>query len=264
MPHVTVNGIDLYYETHGSGPPVVFAHGVGGNHASWWQQIPAFSRDYTCIAFDHRAFGLSRDLPDGPGRRSFADDLRGLLDQLGIEQFALIAQSMAGRTAIGFLHRHPGRMTALVLAGTNGGAVDAETRALQAELRSRPAPNGEFAIRALSKGFTEARPEMAFLYRQILRFNPPRPDNFLEPPPPDYTGSSHTTLVEAGIPILFVAGAHDVIVAERSMRRAHELTTGSEYAMHPEAGHSVYFEQPAWFNEVVLAFLGRTYAHAGG
>ena len=89
---------------------------------------------------------------------------------------------MAGRTAVGFLYKHPGRMAALVLAGTNGGAVDEETRLIQAELRSRPAPDGEFAIRALSAGFTESRPEMAFLYRQILRFNPARPENFLEPP----------------------------------------------------------------------------------
>ncbi len=257
MPYAAVNGIDLYYEKFGSGPAVVFAHGVGGNHASWWQQVPFFSRHYTCITFDHRAFGLSRDVPEGPGRRAFADDLLGLVDHLGIDRFALVAQSMAGRTAVGFLHRyaHLRRMSALVLAGTNGGAVDEETRALQVEMRSRPAPRGEFAIRALSPGFTERHPERAFLYRQILRFNPPRPDNFLEPPPPDYRGSSHTTMVEAGIPILFVAGAHDVIVHERSMRRAHELTTGSEYALHDDAGHSVYFEQPEWFNDRVLAFL---------
>ncbi len=61
MPYAAVNGINLYYELHGSGPAVVFAHGAGGNHLSWWQQIPVFSPRFRCIPFDHRAFGLSRD-----------------------------------------------------------------------------------------------------------------------------------------------------------------------------------------------------------
>ena len=60
MPFVATNSIELYYEIHGSGYPVVFAHGSGGNHLSWWQQIPFFSQHYTCITFDHRSFGLSR------------------------------------------------------------------------------------------------------------------------------------------------------------------------------------------------------------
>ena len=44
MPTLDVNGIDLYYEEHGKGFPVVLAHGAGGNHMSWWQQVPVLSR----------------------------------------------------------------------------------------------------------------------------------------------------------------------------------------------------------------------------
>ena len=56
-----VNGIDLYYESHGSdsAPTIVFAHGRGGNHMSWWQQVAAFSGEYRCITFDHRGWGAS-------------------------------------------------------------------------------------------------------------------------------------------------------------------------------------------------------------
>ena len=51
MPKAPVNGIDLYYESHGSdsAPTIVFAHGRGGNHMSWWQQVAAFSGEYRCI-----------------------------------------------------------------------------------------------------------------------------------------------------------------------------------------------------------------------
>ena len=46
MPKAPINGIELYYESHGDGPAIVFAHGRGGNHLSWWQQVPHFSQDY--------------------------------------------------------------------------------------------------------------------------------------------------------------------------------------------------------------------------
>ncbi len=54
MPFAPINGIDLYYEEHGDGPPLVFAHGVGGNHASWYQQVPFFARSYRAITCDQR------------------------------------------------------------------------------------------------------------------------------------------------------------------------------------------------------------------
>src|SRR6185295_14949214 len=89
MPFAEIHGIRLHYEAAGAGPALVFAHGAGGNLMSWWQQIPHFSQKYRCIAFDHRAFGQSIDLPEGPGRRSFADDLRELLDQLSVDRCAI-------------------------------------------------------------------------------------------------------------------------------------------------------------------------------
>ena len=62
MAFASINGIDLYYETHGKGPAVVFAHGAGGNHLSWWQQVPVFAEEYRCISVDHRGFGQSPDV----------------------------------------------------------------------------------------------------------------------------------------------------------------------------------------------------------
>ena len=133
MPFAPINGIELYYESHGSGPAVVFAHGAGGNHLSWWQQIPIFSQRFRCITFDHRAFGRTVD-GDGDakkGRRGFHDDLRALLDLLEIDELRIVAQSMGGRTAVGFSLLNPGRCRALVLAGTTGGAIDDEVREMQ-------------------------------------------------------------------------------------------------------------------------------------
>lgn len=79
-----LDNFELYYELHGDGPSVVFAHGAGGTHMSWWQQVPVLAQRYKCITIDHRTFGYSRDVKGGPGRRAFVQDLKGLLDQLGI------------------------------------------------------------------------------------------------------------------------------------------------------------------------------------
>jgi len=121
MPRAPVNGIELYYQVHGQGPAVVFAHGAGGNHMSWWQQVPAFARHCRCVTFDHRGFGFSGDGVDGPGPTAFVDDLRGLLDYLDIEQAFLVGQSMAGWTCMGFALAHPQRVRALVMANTLAG-----------------------------------------------------------------------------------------------------------------------------------------------
>src|SRR5437660_914645 len=115
MPYAAVNGIELYYEEHGSGPALLFAHGQGGNCLSWWQQVPFFQQWYRCVIFDQRAFGRSRDTSDPPGgRMQFGPDALALADRLGIERFFLVAHSMGGRTAANVLRRAPERVRGAV------------------------------------------------------------------------------------------------------------------------------------------------------
>ena len=81
MPFASLPDIELYYESHGEGPVVTFLHGAGGNHISWWQQVPHFSRKYRCLTIDHRGFGRSVDV-ERRGSTRYVEDLLGLLDQL--------------------------------------------------------------------------------------------------------------------------------------------------------------------------------------
>ena len=254
MPWAPVNGIRLYYHTHGSGPALLFAHGAGGNHLSWWQQIPHFAQGYRCLVFDHRAFGRSLDTSGGPGRRAFAEDLRQLLDRLGIERAAIVAQSMGGRTAVGFAVRNPGRVSALVLAGTTGGAVTDDVRSAQKAHRRSPAGRRSLLQRAVSPRLRRERPDLAYLYRLIGRLNPPRPRDFLAPIP-GYRGSSAEALAELGIPILFLVGEEDSITPPAIVRMAHQQVAGSRFEMIEGAGHSAYFEQAEAFNRRVEQFL---------
>jgi 3-oxoadipate enol-lactonase len=246
----------MCYESHGEGPAVVFAHGAGGNHLSWWQQIPAFAKEFRCITFDHRAFGLSRD-GEGEaqrGRRAFHEDLRELLNYLDIDQAAIVAQSMGGRSAVGFSLLNPGRCRALVLAGTTGGAVDDEVRDLQDAYRETEVGSLPLGKRSLSPQLKERAEALEFLYRSIGRLNPPRAKDFLAPIP-GYRGSSAERLAQADFPILFLVGAEDAVTPAHIIERCHRATPGSQYVVIPESGHSTYFEQPDAFNAAVLAFL---------
>lgn len=167
MPFAPVNSIDLFFESHGTGPAVVFLHGRGGNHLSWWQQVPHFQARFRCIAIDHREFGLSREQPGGPGRRAFAEDLRQLLDRLGIERACLVGQSMGGFTAMEFAVRNPARVAGVVLADTTGGVAAPDVleamRANVAKLQAEP------AARSLALDFPRREPALAFLYSALGR-----------------------------------------------------------------------------------------------
>ncbi len=256
MPYAPVNGIQLYYESHGSGPAVLFAHGAGGNHLSWWQQIPVFSKRFRCITFDHRAFGLTLDGNGDArlGRRMFHEDLRALLDHLEVDDVRIVAQSMGGRTAVGFMWRNPGRCKALVLAGTTGGAVNDEIRDLQAAYRETEAGQSTLTKRAVSPDLRERAEHMDFLYRAINRLNPPRPRDFLAAAA-GYKGSSATLLAEAGFPILFLVGRTDAVTPPEIIERCHRAVPGSRFAIIEDSGHSTYFEQPRAFNDEVMRFL---------
>ena len=82
MPYYAAGQSRLYYEEAGEGGlAVVLAHGVGGNHASWFNQVPTLSGKFRTIAFDHRGFGNSDDV-EGIGASAYVDDLERLFDEL--------------------------------------------------------------------------------------------------------------------------------------------------------------------------------------
>lgn len=265
MPFLRCNEIDLWYECHGpsDAPALVLAHGAGGNHLVWWQQAPVFAERYRVVTFDHRSFGLSRDVPGGPGRRAFPYDLHALLDHLGIDDFAMIAHSMGGRTATPFAMLFPGRIRALILSGTLAGLVNDEVRKIQArhyeEVRGQT-----LRQRALAPATERERPTLSWLYRRMNGWNPPRPRSFLAPTPglATWRGSTMPMMRQMGMPLLFIVGEHDRIVPAAAMQASHRAMADSEYVAVPDAGHSVYFEQPHRFNAAVLDFLDRRWARS--
>ena len=248
---------ELYGPAPGTAPAVILAHGAGGNAMSWWQQVPAFQDRYTVVTFDHRAFGRSPDLDDGPGRIAFGTDLRALLDHLGLERIHFVAHSMGGRTAFSLVSREPERIASLVYSGTNGGCVDDRYRELRTRLEGDGTLSGSLLRRALADGYAERKPEMQYLYRRIRSINPPRPRDFLAPTGRmvNYRGSTAQRLRDGGWPILWIVGEHDRVIPADLIRISHDLTPESRLEVVDGAGHSAYFERPDAWNGAVRAFI---------
>jgi 3-oxoadipate enol-lactonase len=246
-----INGIDLHYQSYGEGEAIVFAHGAGGNLLSWWQQIPSFSQRYRCVTFDHRGFGHSYDADGGPGSGAFVEDLRGLLDHLGIESAHLVAQSMGGRTMLGFAVAYPHRVKSLVMADTVGGMEVPEVLEQQRIWRESQTPSGEIGFRAVSPLFVQRTPNLANLYLQISRTNPPRHD----PPGGQPAGPSAAQVGALDMPVLFFVGEDDDLSPPQVIEAGARAIPGSRLLRVPEAGHSVYFEKPDIFNFEALRFI---------
>ncbi|MCH6555840.1 MAG: alpha/beta hydrolase [Chloroflexi bacterium] len=263
-----INGVNLYYQEQGKGPAVVFAHGAGGNHLSWWQQVPVLSRDYRCITFDHRGWGLSLDGQD-VGPAAFVEDLHALLDHLGIEQATLVAQSMGGLTCLGFTIAYPQRVRALVMGNTFAGmrrevwlAADEELRTNARAIWDRRRRDG--VKRALAPGFARREKQRAFLYKQIRLLNEEGPNRLqteegvqrLRALERDQeAAASREQLAAIKAPVLFIGGEHDEVMPPALMEVACRLIPGARMVVVPGAGHSVYFEDPETFNRLVLEFL---------
>jgi len=259
---VNSGGERIYYETVGDGPAVVFCHGLGGNHAIWYQQVPVFAEEYRVVTWDQRGFGRSTNEQGMASPATAANDLLALLDHLGIEQAHLVGQSMGGWAVIGFAIAYPERVASLVLADTIGGIYTPETtQQFDAYIRTAmagPSPDEMPMTQhpALGDALGKRDPAQALLYRQIAS---------VAGPPPQNMGlllrQTQYPLAEVkaiAVPTLFVVGEDDPIFHPASIQSAAKQIPGSIVKLIPEAGHSPYFETPVRWNETVKSFLKNT------
>jgi 3-oxoadipate enol-lactonase len=249
----------IHYETYGDGPPLVFAHGAGGNTLVWWQQVPHFARRHRVVTFDHRGFGRSHCEADAAQARYFADDLAAVLADARIARTALVCQSMGGWTGLQFARAHPDRVAALVLSGTPAGILTPKVlgalRAIgeaAAQMDRVPAWNEPHP--ALAADVFERDPERGFLYAQLAALNPPGALTRLAL---QEVMTDPAALADWTIPTLLICGEHDRLFAPDVLADVAAAIPGARFECLPYAGHSPYFETPDEFNRVVGEFLSQ-------
>lgn len=118
MPTARIGDIEMFYEEHGAGDPLLLIMGFATDSTAWLLQVPEFAKHYRTIVFDNRGVGRSSK-PAGPYTiHEMADDALGLLDHLGIRRTHVLGLSMGGMIAQELTLRHPARVQTLVLAAT--------------------------------------------------------------------------------------------------------------------------------------------------
>jgi pimeloyl-ACP methyl ester carboxylesterase len=255
MPRIPSHRASIYYEVHGEGPAVVFAHGAEGNTLSWFQQVPFFSRRFRVVTFDHRGFGRSECHPDAQHTSYYADDLRAVLDAEGIARAALVGHSIGGWTCLRTAIEYPERVSCLVLASTAGGLITPSLLHRMAEGAVRVARGEEVWKQLLSPAASQRDPERAFLFEQIYSLNPPLdPGRVSEATevqvhPEELTGYAVPTLVL--LPGLDVWNNRDLL------REAVRAIPGVKTVDLDELGSATHFEAPDLFNRIVSEFVSQ-------
>lgn len=258
MPIVKSEDAEIYYEVHGEGPPVVFAHGAGGNTLIWWQQIPFFAHNHKVIVFDHRGFGRSRSDTTENLASHFPDDLKAILDTVGVDRASLVCQSMGGWSGMPFTLQNPDRVSCLILSGTPGGIqtpkLRAEREKRQKQRTANASPVGQWNAShwALASDAFDRNPNLSFLYSQISALNPPRGDTGL-----NTVAINPEQLHNYTTPTCMIIGEHDRIFPLEAMREISTLIPGAEFHEISNVGHSPYFESADTFNKIAGAFIAK-------
>jgi len=252
----------IYFEVTGKGPALVFAHGLGGNHMSWWQQVPFFADRHACVTFAHRGFAPSRT--DNPNPAEFLDDLVALLDHLGVREAALVAQSMGGWTCLDFAIHYPRRVRALVMSSTCGivnpqTLAPAELQTVQAWMAAHAAMEADLFRRgihpAAGERMAREQPALEFLYREMDRMTAGLDKNALRAKLVAARTLPVSRLAELKMPVLYITGTEDIVIPPPLVEALAAATPGAKLEVVPDTGHSVYFERAGRFNRVVDEFL---------
>jgi len=257
---------DLYYEVSGSGPALLFAHGLGGNHLSWWQQVAHFAPHYTCVSFAHRGFAPSTAIDGGPDPADYASDLAALIDHLKFPDVRLLGQSMGGWTVLEYALAHPMKVKALMLSSTSGtldrrrcdpsggSAYDAWAKDAEAKVAAGLA-NGIHPAMGMSAAARS--PALHLLYASIDAMAGALDKERVRAGLRRTAHRTVTELKDFRVPTLLIAGGEDVVFpAFLASAIAAALPYGEAHLI-PHAGHSPYFEEAATFNGLVEAFLAR-------
>ena len=265
MPHAQVNGVRLYYEVTGDGPPIVFCHEFAGDYRSWQPQVETFSGAFQCITYSHRGYPPS-DVPeaiDAYTQELLVEDLRGLLDHLGIERAHVVGLSMGGNGALNFALTHPERCLTTVVAGCGAGTVGREQferdndRVVQ-YLRTH-------GMAAFAEMYAEGAARVTFkrkdragweLFRRQLAEHSATGsalamEGVIRRRPTIFALKER--LNQLRVPTLLVVGDEDEPCIEPGIFMKREIAT-SGLVILPQSGHTINLEEPERFNQAVGDF----------
>lgn len=267
MPKIKVGQLELAYEIHGDGYPLLLICGVGYSSWFWHKIVPGLAESYQVIVFDNRGAGDS-DKPDGPySVEMMADDTIGLLEVLGIQQAYILGHSLGGFIAQEMVYKRPDLVSKLILASTNYGGmkvIPITPEALEVLINREGDPH-EIVRRgieiACAPGFAERN---AGVSQELIAYR------FTNPVPPlqyqaqvaagagmalltDDQIAQRTAAIQ--VPTLILFGEHDRVVPPGNADLLAEKIVNSMIKILPNTGHIFAIENPSATVKTIQQFL---------
>ena len=243
-----------FWDTGGSGETIVLMHPASGSALVWLYQQPAFAdAGYRVIAYSRRNHHNSDSAPEeNPGTGS--GDLHNLLEFLGVDRFHMVSSAAGGSVATDYAVSHPDRLLSLTVSSNNLAARQgyiAETARRIVDMRGWDDLPRWF--RELGPSYRAANPQGVALWNELNHKSE--------------TGrGGRQALVNVVTPekletlkvrTLLMTGDADLMTPPSIMRMIARHVPENELVIVPECGHAIYWEQPEFFNRVVLQFIGR-------
>jgi pimeloyl-ACP methyl ester carboxylesterase len=233
--YAQVNGLRMYYEDHGQGPPLVLIHGGGSTvQTSFGAILPRLARSHRVIAVEEQAHGHTEDLDRPLSFEQMADDTAALLEQLQVPAAHVLGFSNGGMTALQLAVRHPALVRRLVICSgfyARAGFIPALRDAFE-----QP-PNADHMPKALRDAYLAAAPHpdlQRFVAKGVAMMK-------------SFTDLSDDRLRAIQAPTLVMLGDQDVILPEHAVKLS-KLVKNGQLAIFPGAQHGAYLgvaESPA-------------------
>ncbi len=237
-----VNGIELYFETFGSGEPLLLIHGGGATIESWFAQIPEFSQKFRVIAPDSRGHGRTNDAEGAIDFSLMASDFEGLLDHLGIKNAMIIGWSDGGVIGLEMAMRRPDLVKKVVAFGAHA-RPDGMTEEFKAAVETFT-PESFPAI--LVEGYKALSPDGADHWPVVFEKL-----KTMWLTLPDYQDSE---LEAIRCPVLLLLGEHDIVREDESKRIA-ALIPKARLTILAGTTHYAPVEAPEIVNREIIGFL---------
>lgn len=224
-----INGITLYYETYGSGEPLILLHGNGGSINAFKYQIPFFEKHFKIIAVDCRLQGKSGGSPDSISYNLMASDFCGLLDYLQIDSAYVLGWSDGGINGLIMAMQCPEKVKMLAVSGAN--VVPDSTAVPYCDIL--------WMKNFVEHDTTASKKEIAL--KKMMLYQPNIPFEELK---------------QIHCPVLVMAGDHDIIKPEHTIKIFQSIPRAS-LCIFPDSNHGALQQHPELFNETVLRFFNK-------
>ena len=258
MPNFSSDGVDIHYQVAGQGYPLVWSHEFAGDITSWEPQVSFFSR--------HRGYPPS-GVPDDPQAYSQdhqVEDLRRLLQHLGIQRAYIGGLSMGGTVTISFAIAHPEMCRALIVASAGAGTTDRER--LLASWQALSESMIAEGMEKFADGYARGSERVQFLRKDPVgwaKFRAGLASHSALGSALTFRGVQmkrptifqlENDLQKIEVPTLLLIGDEDTPCVEPAIFMKRNIPA-SGLAVFPQSGHTINLEEPDLYNRMVLDFL---------